>query len=351
MPNRESILQGGFGAKRDEVMSKMKAIVYRNYGPPEVLTVEAIEKPSAGDDEVLIRVRAAAANPIDMLFRGTSYAVRMMTGLRKPKETRIGHDVAGQVEAVGRNVTQFKAGDAVFGTCKGSFAEYVCAGVSALVLKPDNVTFEQAAAVPIAALTALQGLRFGGLGPGGLVGKGQIHPQPKVLINGASGGVGTFAVQIAKSFGADVTGVCSTKNVEMVRSIGANHVIDYTREDFTKSNQRYDLILDCVGNHSLLAQRRVLNRNGACIVAGAKGLGDFLGRALAAPVLSRLVRQKFITFVAKLNKEDLGIMRELMASREVIPVIDRCYKLSEAAEAMRYLETGRARGKVVISIG
>ena len=230
----------------------MKAIVYRNYGSPDVLRLEEIEKPTAGDDEILIKVRAAAVNPLDLLFRGTSYMVRMITGLRKPKDTRLGVDVAGQVEAVGRNVTQFKPGDAVFGTCKGAFAEYVCAPESALVVKPDNVTFEQAASVPIAALTALQGLSLGGLGD-----KGQIQAKHKVLINGASGGVGTLAVQIAKSFGADVTGVCSTRNVEMVRSIGAKQVIDYTREDFTKSGQRYDLILDCVGNHSLLAHRTV----------------------------------------------------------------------------------------------
>jgi len=327
----------------------MKAIVYRNYGSPDVLRLEEIEKPTAGDDEILIKVRAAAVNPLDLLFRGTSYMVRMITGLRKPKDTRLGVDVAGQVEAVGRNVTQFKLGDAVFGTCKGAFAEYVCASESAVVVKPDNVTFEQAASVPIAALTALQGLRLGGLGD-----KGQIQAKHKVLINGASGGVGTFAVQIAKSFGADVTGVCSTKNVDMVRSIGAKQVFDYTREDFTKSgqsyDQRYDLILDCVGNHSLLAHRRALNPNGVCVVAGAKGLWDFLTHALAAPVLSRLVSQKFVTFIAKLNKKDLTIMRELMADGKVTPVIDRRYSLSEVPEAMRYLETRHARGKVVITL-
>ena len=324
----------------------MKAIVYSNYGSPDVLKCEEIEKPVARDDEVLIKVRAAAVNPVDLLFRGTSYMVRIMTGLRKPKETRIGHDVAGQVEAVGRNVTQFKPGDEVFGTCKGAFAEYVCASESALVLKPDNVTFEQAAAVPIAALTALQGLRLGGLGD-----KGQIQPKQKVLINGASGGVGTFAVQIAKSFGADVTGVCSTRNVDMVRSIGAKQVIDYTREDFTKSDQHYDLILDCVGNHSLLAHRRALNPNGVSVVAGAKGLWDFLTRALTAPVLSRLVSQKFVTFIAKLNKKDLTMMRELMATGKVTPVIDRRYSLSEVPEAIRYLEKRHARGKLVITLG
>src|SRR5437773_6049774 len=323
----------------------MKAIVYHSYGPPDVLKCDEIEKPTAGDNEVLIKVRAAAVNPLDLLFRGTSYMVRMITGLRKPKDTRLGVDMAGQVEAVGRNVTQFKLGDAVFGTCKGAFAEYVCASESAVVVKPDNVTFEQAASVPIAALTALQGLRLGGLGD-----KGQIQAKHKVLINGASGGVGTFAVQIAKSFGADVTGVCSTRNVEMVRSIGAKQVIDYTREDFTKSGQRYDLILDCVGNHSLLAHRRALNPNGACVVAGAKGLWDFMARALTAPVLSRLVSQKFVIFIAKLNKEDLTIMRELMATGKVTPVIDRRYSLSEVPEAIRYLEKRHARGKVVITL-
>src|SRR5438876_10002043 len=337
----------------------MKAIVYHSYGPPDVLKCEEIEKPTAGDNEVLIKVRAAAVNPLDLLFRGTSYMVRIMTGLRKPKETRIGHDVAGQVEAVGRNVTQFKPGDAVFGTCKGAFAEYACAPESALVVKPDNVTFEQAASVPIAALTALQGLRLGGLGLrglglGGLGDKGHIQPRQKVLINGASGGVGTFAVQIAKSFGADVTGVCSTRNVDMVRSIGADQVIDYTQEDFTKSGQsydeRYDLILDCVGNHSLFAHRRALNPNGVCVVAGAKGLWDFLTRALTAPVLSRSVSQKFVIFIAKLNKEDLTIMRELMATGKVTPVIDRRYSLSEVPEAIRYLEKRHARGKVVITL-
>src|SRR2546429_2392159 len=323
----------------------MKAIVYRNYGSPDVLRLEEIEKPTAGDDEILIKVRAAAVNPLDLLFRGTSYMVRMITGLRKPKDTRLGVDVAGQVEAVGRNVTQFKPGDAVFGTCKGAFAEYVCASESAVVVKPDNVTFEQAASVPIAALTALQGLRLGGLGD-----KGQIQAKHKVLINGASGGVGTFAVQIAKSFGADVTGVCSTRNVEMVRSIGADRVIDYVQQDFTKRGQRYDMIFDCVGNHSLLAHRRALNPNGVCVVAGAKGLWDFLTRALTAPVFSRLVTQKFVTFIAKLNKEDLTIMRELMATGKVTPVIDRRYSLSEVPEAMRYLEKRHARGKVVITL-
>ncbi len=231
----------------------MKAIVYHNYGPPDVLKYEEIVAPTAGDDEVLIRVRAASVNPLDWHFmRGTPYFLRIMTGLLKPKDRRLGVDVAGQVEAVGRNVTQFKPGDEVFGSCRGAFAEYACTAESALVTKPDNVTFEQAASVPVAAYTALQGLRD----------KGHIQPGHKVLINGAAGGVGTLAVQIAKSFGAEVTGVCSTRNVDLVRSLGADRVIDYTQEDFTKSGQGYDLIFDCVGNHSLSAYRRVLSPKG-----------------------------------------------------------------------------------------
>src|SRR5947209_10760632 len=319
----------------------MKAALYTRYGPPDVVVqIKEVEKPVPKDSEVLIEVRAASLNPLDGHLMRAPFPLRLMTGLRKPKNTRLGVDVAGQVEAVGRNVTQFKPGDEVFGACRAAFAEYACASESRLVMKPNKVTFEQAASVPVAGLTALQGLRH----------KGHIQPGQKVLINGASGGVGTLAVQIAKSFGADVAGVCSTRNVEMVRSIGSKQVIDYTREDFTKSGQRYDLILDCVGNHSLLAHRRALNPNGACVVAGAKGLWDFLTRALTAPVLSRLVSQKFVTFIAKFNKDDLTMMRELMATGKVTPVIDRRYSLSEVPEAIRYLEKRHARGKVVITL-
>src|SRR6266705_1459553 len=331
----------------------MKAIVYRNYGSPDVLRLEEIEKPTAGDDEVLIKVRAAAVNPLDLLFRGTSYMVRVITGLRKPKDTRLGVDVAGQVEAVGRNVTQFKPGDAVFGTCKGAFAEYVCASESALVVKPDNVTFEQAASVPIAALTALQGLRLGGLGLGGLGDKGHIQPGQKVLINGASGGVGTLAVQIAKSFGADVTGVCSTRNVEMVRSLGADHVINYTKEDFTKMGQRYDVILDNVANRSLSECRRVLTSKGKYVLIGGGGaneqglIGPF-ARIINTTVQSPFVSQQIGMMMAELNHNDLAILGDMMQSGKVKPVIDRSYKLSEIPEAIRYLEEGHARGKVVI---
>ena len=241
----------------------MKAAVYRRYGSPDVVRIEDVGKPVPKDNEVLIEVRAASVNPLDWhTMRGTPYFIRMMTGLRRPKIARLGVDVAGQVEAVGSNVTRFKPGDPVFGACSGAFAEYVCTRESALAAKPDNVTFEQAAAVPVAALTALQSLRD----------KGKIQPGQKVLINGAAGGVGTFAVQIARSFGADVTGVCSTRNVDMVRSIGADRAVDYTQEDFTRSGQRYDLILDLVGNHSLLACRRALNPKGTYVAAGGSTL-------------------------------------------------------------------------------
>ena len=275
----------------------MKAAVYTRYGPPDVVQITDVEKPVPKDNEVLIKVRAASVNPLDWhSMRGTPYFIRIMAGLRKPKITRLGVDVAGQVEAVGRNVTQFKPGDEVFGMCKGAFAEYACTSESALVMKPDNVTFEQAASVPMAAFTALQGLRD----------KGRIQPGQKVLINGAAGGVGTFAVQIAKSFGADVTGVCSTRNVDMVRSIGADHVIDYTQEDFTKSGQLYDLIFDCVGNHSLSACRRVLNPKGIYILVGGPSGRWMIGplaRLIAALVLSRFVSQKLIMVLAKPNKK------------------------------------------------
>ena len=319
----------------------MKAIVYHTYGSPDVLKYEDTPKPTPTDDQVLIRVRAAAVNPIDRMFRGTPYLIRFMTGLRKPKETRFGRDVAGQVEAVGRNVTRFKPGDAVFGSCRGACAEYACAAESALALKPHSVTFEQAAAAPVAGYTALQGLRD----------KGRIQPGQKVLINGAAGGVGTFAVQIAKSFGADVTGVCSTRNVDLVRSLGADHVIDYTREDFTRGTQRYDLLFDCVGNHPLSAFRRVLQPKGKCILVGAPhNVWLILARALAATVLSRVVGQTFVMFMAKLSKEDLSVIGGLMEAGKVKPVIDRSYPLAEVPDAMRYLEDGHARGKVVITV-
>jgi NADPH:quinone reductase-like Zn-dependent oxidoreductase len=321
----------------------MKAIVYHEYGSPDVLQYEEIEDATATDDEVLIKVRAASVNPYDWHFmRGMPYGVRIVAGLRKPKVTRLGADVAGQVEAVGRNITQFKPGDHVFGTCKGAFAEYACAPKSALTIKPDNVTFEQAACVPIAALTALQGLRD----------KGRVQPGQTVLINGASGGVGTFAVQIAKSFGAVVTGVCSTRNVDMVRSIGADRVIDYTRENFTESGKRYDVFFDCIGQYSLSVCRRVLNDKG--IYVGAGGPSDRwmtgpIARLIESLVLSAFGSQKLGGILAKVSKKDLTILGELIQTAKVIPVIDRRYRLSEVPNAIRYLEAGHARGKVAIT--
>jgi len=323
----------------------MKAAVYTRYGPPDVVQITDVEKPVPKDNEVLIRVRAASVNPFDWHFmRGAPYFLRIGAGLRKPKDSRLGVDMAGQVEAVGRNVTQFKPGDAVFGLCRGAFAEYVCTTELALAMKPNNVTFEQAASVPVAALTALQGLRD----------KGHIQPGQKVLINGAGGGVGTFAVQMAKSFGADVTGVCSTRNVDLVRSIGADRVIDYTQVDFTKSGQRYDLIIDCVGNHSVSACRRVLNRKGAYIqVGGPSGrwMIGFLARLITMLVLSRFASQELAMVQTKRSKEDLITIRGLMEAGKITPVIDRRYSLNEVSEAIRYLEAGHARGKVVITLG
>jgi NADPH:quinone reductase-like Zn-dependent oxidoreductase len=322
----------------------MKAILYHNYGSPDVLKCEEVEKPTPADDEVLIKVRAASVNPLDWrLIKGKPHSGRLFFGLRRPKDKRPGRDVAGRVEAVGRNVTQFKPGDEVFGAGRGAFAEYVCAPESALAMKPANVTFEQAASVPVAGLTALQALRD----------KGRIRPGQKVLINGAAGGVGTFAVQVARSFGADVTGVCSTRNVEMVRSLGAARVVDYTREDFTEGAERYDLILDCVGNHSPSSLRRVLAREGVCIMIGAPHIRWMLGLLtlmLRPLVLSWFVSQSFILFIAKLKQGDLNFLRDLMEAGKVTPVVDRSYGLSEAAEAVRYLEEGHARGKVVITL-
>ncbi|HYN14742.1 MAG TPA: NAD(P)-dependent alcohol dehydrogenase [Terriglobales bacterium] len=325
----------------------MKAAVYTRYGPPDVVQITDVERPVPKDNEVLLKVCAASVNPADWhLMEGKPPFARLLfgLGLLKPKDTRLGRDVAGQVEAVRKDVTQFKPGDEVFGACRGAFAEYACASESKLAMKPDNVTFEQAASVAIAALTALQGLRD----------KGQIQPGQKVLINGAAGGVGTFAVQIAKSFGADVTGVCSTRNLDMVRSIGADRVIDYTQEDFTKGTQRYDLIFDLVANHSLSAFRRVLNPKGIYVGAGIGPGGSMIGflarAALTAPVLSRFVSQKFVIFITKITKEDLTVMRDLMEARKVTPVIERLYRLSEVPEAIRYLATGHARAKLVITL-
>ena len=323
----------------------MKAAVCTRYGPPDVIQITEVEKPVPADNEVLLKVRAASLNPLDWHFmRGTPYIGRLAMGLNKPHNKRLGNDVAGQVEAVGRNVTQFKPGDAVFGAARGACAEFACAAESKLALKPNDVTFEQAASVPIAGLTALQGLRD----------KGQIQAEQKVLINGASGGVGTFAVQIAKWLGAEVTGVCSARNVDMVRSLGADHVVDYSQEDFTRSGQRYDVLLDNVGNHSLSECKRVLNPKGKYVMVGGGGvtdqglLGPGLARGITALIMSCFVSQDMLFFMANLNQKDLATLCELMASGKVTPVIDRRYPLSEAAEAVGYLEEGHARGKVVI---
>jgi NADPH:quinone reductase-like Zn-dependent oxidoreductase len=324
----------------------MKAIVHCEYGSPDVLKLVDAEKPVPNDNQVLVRVRAASVNPLDLTIRGP-WLIRPMLGMRKPKDTRLGVDYAGTVEAVGKNVTNFKPGDEVFGGKNGAIAEYVCVLADrAVALKPTNMTFGQAASVPVAAITALQGLRD----------KGKIQAGQKVLINGASGGVGTFAVQIAKSFGTEVTGVCSTRNVDLVRSIGADHVIDYTKEDFTKTDQRYDLIFDLIGNHSFFERRHILNPNGICVMAGVGGAGwhDGIAMRLAgelnAYLRSRFVSQKFVAYIAAFNKADMNLLGDLMRSGKVTPVIDRTFKLNETPEALRYLEQGHARGKVVVTV-
>ncbi len=322
---------------------RMKAVVCRSYGSPDVLHCEDIEKPSPGDEEVLIKVRAAAANPMDYHLMSGVYIMRLMTGLRKPKRTRPGADIAGEVEAVGRKVTRFKPGDSVFGATRGAFAEYVCAPESSLALKPANLTFEQAAAIPVAGLTALQGLRD----------KCGLQPGRKVLINGAAGGVGTFAVQVARSLGAEVTGVCSTRNMDLVRGLGASHVVDYTSEDFTRSAERYDVIFDCVGNHPLSAYRRVMTSGGTFVPIGAKSEGRWIGllpHLLRLVVSSWFVSQKVAFFMAKIRTDDLITLKDLIEANQVTPVVDRCYMLSEAPQALLYLKAGHARGKVVLTV-
>jgi NADPH:quinone reductase-like Zn-dependent oxidoreductase len=324
----------------------MKAVVYCDYGVAN-LKFQDVEKPTPADDQLLVRVRAASVNPLDWHYvEGTPFVMRALAaGLRKPKETQLGVDFAGTVEAVGKNVTKFKPGDEVFGGRTGAFADYVCVREArAVALKPANITFEQAASVPIAAITALQALRD----------KGQIQAGQKALINGASGGVGTFAVQIAKSYGADVTGVCSTRNVDLVRSLGADHVIDYTKEDFTKTDQAYDLVVDNVGNRSLLECRRVLKPKGIFVLVGGGGANEQgligpMAKPIKVMLLSLFVSQKMGMLLADLNHDDLAFLAELMQSGKVKPVIDRTYKLSEVPEAIKYVEQGHARGKVVIA--
>ena len=319
----------------------MKAIVYTKYGPPDVLQLQEIEKPSPKDNEVLVRVHAASVNALDWRpFTFPLVFVRMMRGgLREPKDTSFGADMAGRVEAIGAAVKQFQPGDAVFGLHRGALAEYVCAPEDRLALKPANLSFEAAAAVPVAALTALQGLRT----------QGQIQPGEQVLINGAGGGVGTFAVQIAKFFGAEVTAICSARNQDMARSIGADHVIDYTQEDFTKSKQRYDLIVAVNGYHPILAYRRALKPNGRYVVLGGSMAQVFQG-LLLRPLLSRLGNKKMRAMMTRPDQSDLVFLREVLESGKVVPVIDRCYPLSQVAEAVQYLLGGHAGGKVVIRL-
>jgi NADPH:quinone reductase-like Zn-dependent oxidoreductase len=323
----------------------MKAIVYHEHGSADVLKLEDVEKPVPKVDEVLIKVRAASLNPLDWrLMRGEPKIIRVMarfaagSGTRRP-----GIDVAGEVEAVGSNVTKFKIGDEVFGSCDGALAEYTCTGESKVTLKPGAVTFEQAASINVAGLTALQGLRD----------KARLQRGQKVLINGAAGGVGTFAVQIAKHLGAEVTGVCSTYNVEMVRSIGADHVIDYTKEDFVNLPERYDAILENVGNKSPAELQSVLNPNGRSIGVGAPhdlSIIRLLAGAVAAMRLSMFSDRKVTAFVAKARADDLAFIGSLIARGELTPVIDRVYDLNETADAMRYLEAGHARGKVIVKV-
>jgi NADPH:quinone reductase-like Zn-dependent oxidoreductase len=322
----------------------MKAVVYTKYGSPDVLQLKEVEKPTPKDNEVLIRIHAASANAADWhLLRGDPFLLRLGYGLLKPNNTILGADIAGRVEAVGNNVTQFQPGDEVFGDISGcglgGFAEYVSVPEHAVISKPASMTFEEAAAVPMAAVTALQGLRD----------KGQIQPGQKVLIHGASGGVGTFAVQIAKAFRAEVTAVCSTRKVDLVRSIGADHVIDYTQEDFTKNGQRYDLILAANGNRSMFEYKRALAPTGRYVVTGGS-MAQLFQAMLLGPLLSTAGRQNMGNVLARPNQKDLACMKELLEAGKVIPVIDRCYPLSETAEAIRYLEAGHARGKVVITV-
>ena len=321
----------------------MKAIVRDTYGSADVLKLREVEKPELTDDGVLVRVHAASVNRGDWYTVAGMYVARPATGLRRPKSRLIGTDFAGTVEAVGRDVTEFRPGDEVFGGRAGALAEYVCARARSIALKPARLTFEEAAAVPVAALTALQGLRD----------RGQIQPRQKLLINGASGGVGTFAVQIAKALGAEVTAVCSTRNVDLARSIGADHVVDYTREDFTRSEQLYDVMFDNAGSRSWSECKRVLNRQATVVLVGGQmgnrllgPLGHVVRMRLAATLSSR----KAVFFIAKVNSADMEVLRELLEAEKVTPVIDRRYELSEAADAFRYVGEGHARAKVVITV-
>jgi NADPH:quinone reductase-like Zn-dependent oxidoreductase len=318
----------------------MKAAVRAKSGSLDILQLKEVEKPTPKDNGVLVKVHASSINKADLYLLRHPFLVSLVGGgLLKPKREILGTDIAGRVEAVGRDVRQFQSGDEVFGGASGGFAEYVCAREDLLVLKPRNVTFEESAAVPVAAITALQGLR-----------KGHVQPGQKVLINGASGGVGTFVVEIAKSFGAEVTAVCSTGKLDMVRSIGADHVIDYTQEDFTKSGQRYDLIIAANGYHSILGYRRALSPKGICVTTGGS-MAQIFQAILLGPLISLIGSKKMGSMgIAKLNQKDLVFVKELLEAGKLVPVIDRCYPLSEVAEAFRYFEEGHVKGKVVITL-
>lgn len=319
----------------------VKAIVYTRYGSPDVLEYADVPKPVPKDNEVLVRVRAASVNPLDWRFmRGRPVLIRpMLGGFGRPRLMQLGVDVAGEVESVGAGVTHFKLGDPVFGVCRGAFAEYACTLERKLTAKPASVSFEEAAAIPVAAVSALQGLRD----------HGRIQRGQEVLVDGASGGVGTFAVQIAKLFGARVTAVCSTRNVDRARSLGADSVLDYTREDFTRSDQRYDLILASNAHRSLFDYRRALARNGVYVMVGG-GTAQMLQTISLAPLVSLFGRKKMRFFIARIDTADLAFLGDRVAARDVVPIIDRTYGLREAAEAVRYLEEGHAQGKVVITI-
>jgi NADPH:quinone reductase-like Zn-dependent oxidoreductase len=322
---------------------QMKAILFPKYGSPDVLRLTDVAKPAPNEDQILIKVQAASANPLDWhRMRGEPFLARVGEGYLKPKNPKLGADIAGRVEAIGSNVTEFVPGDEVFGSVgSGGFAEYVCARAKYFALKPSHLSFEAAAASPVVGFTALQGLRDAG----------QIQAGQKVLVNGASGGVGTFAVQIAKSYGAEVTGVCSTRNLDMVRSIGADHVIDYTREDFTRTGLRYDLIYDAIGNRSVFDYRRALQPQGKCVIAGFTGLGRLFEHMIGGPLLSTFDSRKVgLMKIANVNKPDLLIIKDLLETGKVVSVIDKCYPLSHTAEAIRYLEQGHARGKVIVSM-
>ncbi|MFL6576865.1 MAG: NAD(P)-dependent alcohol dehydrogenase [Povalibacter sp.] len=323
----------------------MKAVMQRCYGSGEVLSVEDVAKPVPAADEVLIRIHAAAVNPLD--WHGTTgkpYIMRLMAGIGAPKDARAGVDFAGVVESAGARITRFKPGDAVFGAAGGAFAQYVkMREDSSLVHTPENLNFEQAAAIPIAAVTALQGLRD----------HGQLRAGQKVLINGASGGVGTFAIQIAKALGAEVTGVCSTRNVDLVQSLGADHVIDYSKQDFTEGTERYDMVLDNVGNHSLLKVRRVLKSKGTVVIVSGPKTEPFLGpvwRMLGAHVMQPFIEERFVTFIADIHPADLEFLASLARAGKLTPAIDKRYSLNQVSEAIDYQGTGHARGKVILQI-